>query len=146
MNCHSALFFFLQIFFQSLLLLSFLQGSEFIFTHSVLFITLSNLHHLLSLSLGLLYLFPCLFLLHFKQSYTVCKEFCIILCLLLVYASFFEGASDLIWFLIIFIIFTTVLRVVLLLIWSVLLVVAVLPFKFLMYLLLIMWNGLHFFR
>ena len=93
-----SLFFFLLISDQSVLLLLFFHHPELILTHSVFFIALSDLHDLLSLALRLLNLLPCLLLLHFQESDSVCEKFSIVGCLLFVDAGFFQCTCDFIFF------------------------------------------------
>ena len=70
-NSCSTRFFFLLIFYQSVLLLSLSHLSELVLAHTIFFISLSNLHNLLSLSFRLLDLLPSLLFLHFKECNTI---------------------------------------------------------------------------
>jgi len=70
--------------------------SELFFSHSIFLVSLSNLHHLLSLSLSFLNLFPGLSLFHFEQSDTIGKQFGIVGSLLFIETRFLQSTSDLV--------------------------------------------------
>jgi hypothetical protein len=86
---------------------------ELFFSHSIFFVSLSHLHHLLSLSFSFLNFFPGLSLFHFEQSNTIGKQFGIVGCLLFIETCFFQVTSDLISFFLIVVITVLLVPVVL---------------------------------
>ena len=84
------------------------------FSHSIFLVSLSNLHHLLSLSLCFLNLFPGLSLFHFEQSDTIGKQFGIVGSLLFIETRLLQSTSDLLTLFLIVVIFTVFLPIVIL--------------------------------
>ena len=143
-NCCSSSISFFLIDPHSFFLLSLFNHSELLFTHSVLFITLSNLHDLLCFALRLLNLFPSLLLFHFEKSNTIGKELRIICSFFLINSSFLESASHFIWLLILSVVlsFGTVVLLISFFIDVYLAVIGIL----LLWVFLLLWNRLRLFR
>ena len=142
-RCSASISFFL-IDPHSFFLLSLFNHSELLFTHSVLFISLSNLHDLLCFALRLLNLFPSLLLFHFEKSNTIGKELRIICSFFLINSSFLESASHFIWLLIISIVLSlgAVVLFISFFIYVLLAIVGIL----LLWMFLSLWNWLRLFR
>lgn len=83
-NSLSLVIFLLIVWHESLLFFKFTLASYFIFAVPVFIVSLSDLHYLICLTLGLLNLLPGFLFLQFKEGDTVCKQFSILCSFLLV--------------------------------------------------------------
>ena len=128
------------------------QLPELLLAVPILVISLSDLHDLLSFPFRFLDLLPCLLLLHFEQSDTVCQQLRIVRCLLLILSSFFQRPCNLFRLIIVVRILTVGIRValvVLSILWLVTVLFVTSELLIWMFLSLRYWLGLfwrlHFF-